>query len=64
MLVLSRKEDQIVTIKDEDSGNEITIMVVDIGKNVIKLGIQAPRSVTIERDDIRNRPQDPMKRAS
>lgn len=59
MLVLSRKEDQTVTIKDEVSGNEITVMVVDIGANVIKLGFKAPRSVTIERDDIVNdKPQE------
>lgn len=46
MLVLSRKVSQRIQI-----GEDVTITVVDIGRNRVRLGIEAPKAVPIVRDD-------------
>lgn len=48
MLVLSRKLDEVIHI-----GPDIKIRVVKIGPSTVRLGIEAPRSVDIHRDEIR-----------
>lgn len=48
MLVISRKENQTFTI-----GPDITITVVRIGVDQVKLGIQAPLSYDVRRDDMK-----------
>lgn len=48
MLVLSRRENQTITI-----GNDIVITVVSIKGGSVRLGISAPASVSIHRDDQR-----------
>jgi carbon storage regulator len=47
MLVLSRKKDQSIMI-----GDDIEITVLGIEGDQIKLGINAPRSVEIQRKEI------------
>ncbi|MHC4075270.1 MAG: carbon storage regulator CsrA [Planctomycetota bacterium] len=47
MLVLSRCKGQSIMI-----GDEVEIMVVDIRGNKIRLGITAPKSVTVHRKEI------------
>jgi carbon storage regulator len=47
MLVLSRKLGEKIFI-----GENIVITVVDIDRGKIRLGIDAPRSVSIIRDDL------------
>lgn len=47
MLVLSRKLGEVVHI-----GDAITIMVVDIDRGKIRLGITAPRDVPIYRQEL------------
>jgi len=47
MLVLSRRLGQKIVI---DSG--ITVIVASIGGNRVSLGIEAPRSVTIARQEL------------
>lgn len=47
MLVLSRKKDEKIII-----GNNITIMVVDIQGDKVRLGIDAPREVTVHREEV------------
>ncbi len=47
MLVLSRKLNQTIRI-----GNDITIMVVDIRGDKVRLGIQAPAGITILRSEL------------
>ncbi len=47
MLVLSRKKDQSIMI-----GDDIEITVISIEGDQIKLGINAPRSVDIQRKEI------------
>lgn len=50
MLVLSRKEGEGIYLNDN-----IKITIVEIGRNQIKLGIDAPRDVSIVRDEIMDR---------
>jgi len=47
MLVLSRKVNQSVMI-----GDNVEITILDIGKDQIKIGIQAPREIAILRKEI------------
>ena len=47
MLVLSRKESQVVWI-----GKEIAVQVVEIRGNQVRLGFTAPRDVRIVREEI------------
>ncbi len=47
MLVLSRKLDEKIMI-----GDDIIITVVDMRKDKIKLGIQAPRDKPVHRQEI------------
>lgn len=46
MLVLSRKTSQRIRVGD------VTITVVRIGANSVRIGIDAPPSVNIARDDL------------
>ena len=50
MLVLSRKRNEVIKI-----GDEIIITVVEIRGDKVRLGIQAPRDVRIDREEIYNR---------
>lgn len=47
MLVLSRKKDEKIHI-----GNDIVLVVVDIVKGKVKLGIEAPKEVSIKREEL------------
>lgn len=47
MLVLSRKKDEIIKI-----GNDISIMVVDIRGDKVRLGVVAPKSVDVHRQEV------------
>ncbi|WP_455757652.1 carbon storage regulator CsrA [Sulfurimonas sp.] len=47
MLVLARKLDESIVI-----GDNITIKVISIDKGVVKLGIDAPRDVSIIRSEL------------
>ena len=52
MLVLSRKKNEAIVI-----GGGIRITVVGIHDNVVKLGIEAPREVAIDRQEVFERKQ-------
>jgi carbon storage regulator CsrA len=52
MLVLTRKPDEKIVLKV--AGIEITIVVVETARDRVKLGIDAPREVTISRPDANN----------
>ncbi len=47
MLVLSRKIDESIIINDD-----IEIKILSIDKGVVKLGIQAPKSISILRKEL------------
>ncbi len=47
MLVLARKLDEAIVL-----GDDITIKVISIEKGVVKLGIDAPKSVSILRSEL------------
>jgi len=50
MLVLSRKEEEIIKI-----GENIEIKILEIRGAQVKIGIKAPLSFQIERDNIKNK---------
>ena len=47
MLVLTRKIDESITI-----GHSITISVLDVKGNQVKLGIKAPKDIPINRTEV------------
>jgi len=47
VLVLSRNKDESIMI-----GEDVEIMIVDIRGNKVRLGITAPRSVTVHRREV------------
>lgn len=47
MLVLSRMKDESIII-----GDDITITIVDVHGNKVRLGISAPRSISVHRKEI------------
>lgn len=52
MLVLSRKRDESIVLKDEATGEEVTITVVRIDPNKVRLGIEAGKNTTILRSEL------------
>lgn len=48
MLILSRRKDQKIII-----GDNITIVVVEIKDGKVRLGIEAPENISIDREEIR-----------
>ena len=47
MLVLSRKKDEKIVI-----GDKITIMVIEIRGDKVRLGIDAPSNVSVHRQEV------------
>lgn len=47
MLVLSRKKDERIII-----GDVITVMVIEIRGDKVRLGIDAPKNVTVHREEV------------
>lgn len=47
MLILSRKKDESIVINDE-----ITIVVVEIRGDKVRLGVEAPRDVPVHRREV------------
>ncbi len=58
MLVLSRKKNEAIMV----NSGEITIVVVEIRGDKVRLGVEAPKEVTIHRkevfDAIKDNPQE------
>lgn len=50
MLVLSRLRDEVIVI-----GDDIRITVVDVRGDKVRLGIDAPREVRVDRLEVRER---------
>jgi carbon storage regulator len=49
MLVLSRKKDEKIVI-----GDNITLMVIEIRGDKVRLGIDAPKDVPVHREEVYN----------
>lgn len=47
MLILSRKRDQVIRI-----GDDISVMVVEVRNNKVRLGIDAPERVRVCRQEV------------
>ena len=47
MLVLSRKKDEKIII-----GDSITLMVIEIKNDKVRPGIEAPKDVTVHREEV------------
>lgn len=47
MLVLSRKPNQSIMI-----GNDVVVTVIEVKGDQVRLGIKAPRSVAVHRDEV------------
>jgi carbon storage regulator len=52
MLVLSRKKNQVIYIEPD-----IRLVIVSIEGDVVRLGIDAPKNIRIERDDMKSGPK-------
>ena len=50
MLVLTRKIGEAIVI-----GDEVTVTILLIRRNMVRVGIQAPEKVSIDREEIRKR---------
>lgn len=59
MLILTRKLDESVII-----GEDVQISIVEINKNNIKLGINAPKDITIYREEVFKKIQEENQLAS
>jgi len=59
MLVISRKENERIKI-----GENIEIVIVSIDKNQVKIGIEAPRNLTILRGELIDKVRDENIKAS
>lgn len=57
MLVLSRKENERIRIRDSRTGEEIWITIVRQGGGEVRIGIAAPPEFDIEREEIIGRPK-------
>jgi len=53
MLVLSRKLDEVIRINDD-----IKILVVSIQGDKVRLGIEAPKEVSVHREEVYQRIQE------
>jgi len=58
MLVLSRKKNESIIINDD-----ITITVVEIRGDKVRLGIEAPKTVTVHRQEVYEAIQNQEKRS-
>ena len=59
MLILSRKEGESIVI-----GDNITVKIVSAEKGVVKIGIEAPKEVTILRSELVEAVENANKEAS
>lgn len=50
MLILTRRPDETITI-----GDQITVTVIDVRGDMVRLGITAPADVRVDRLEVRRR---------
>ena len=59
MLVLTRKRDESIII-----GDDIKITIVDVRGDQVKIGIEAPRSIPVHREEVYREIQEENRRAA
>jgi len=47
MLVLTRKKNQAIML-----GDKVRVVILDVTEDAVKIGIEAPREITILRDEL------------
>ena len=52
MLVLTRKDGQSLVLTDKQTGLSMTVTVVRIHGQTVKLGVEAPKHITVLRDEL------------
>ncbi len=55
MLVLGRSIDESIIIGGIDGYPKVKVIVVDVRGNAVRLGIEAPRDVSINREEVYER---------
>lgn len=59
MLILTRKPGEAIYI-----GNDVKVTVLDVKGNQVRFGIDAPRNVAVDREEIRERINNEARRLS
>lgn len=52
MLVLTRRLGQSIIITDPKTGDKITVTVADVRGDQVRVGVQAPRHLTVDRAEV------------
>ena len=55
MLILIRKRDERILIRNQETGEEIVILLVRSGTRAARIGIQAPQTYRIRRAELDGR---------
>lgn len=55
MLILNRKLRERVIITDTGTGERITVAVVLVGRDQVKLGIEASRRFSVHREEVQDK---------
>jgi carbon storage regulator len=58
MLILSRKMGESIHL-----GDSVTVTVLGVARGQVKIGIDAPREISVHRDEVYRRIQEERKRA-
>lgn len=56
MLILTRKAGETIVV-----GDNVFITILGVSKGVVKIGIEAPREVLVNRQEVHNKIQDERK---
>lgn len=59
MLILTRRLDETIMI-----GDGVTVTVIGVSGNQVRLGIRAPREVAVDREEIHARKQEERRKAN
>ena len=53
MLILTRKANETLTV-----GNDVTVTILGIKSNQVRIGVNAPKEVPVHREEVYNRIKD------
>jgi len=57
MLVLSRREEESILIRCPNGGPDIEVKVLQIARNSIRIGFDAPKEYVVVRTELLDRPR-------